>query len=333
MADEPWSDVKQHHPGGEGDLPILHGPLTAEERRIADERAAALAETEADAKYKERQLTLTESANRLASINVLFTWILAVFTAIGAAAACYQGWVANKNARSAEIAAKAAKSAADTANATLNEMRTGQGAQDTHTLAQQAVTQADQTTNLAGATKSLAQTSKDALVSVQRAFVFPAPSVATVYKPQTTELMSIELQPVWANVGETPTRHLLAHSSDFESPVEMPDTFDFSSNDLWDAGMAHVPTPIFIGPKGSAGGHTTSVPLATIEEIADKKIYLYLWGWARYNDIFPNTKRHITRYCWKISFARAGKAPSETFQFKNENCLQNNCSDDECKEQ
>jgi hypothetical protein len=123
LADEPLSDFKQHHPHTLDSLPILPGPLTPEEIQNEAERAAALAEKQADAGYKERQLALTKSANRLTATNVILTWLLAVFTAIGAGAAWYQGVIANRNAQSAKISADAAKSAADTAVVTLNEMK------------------------------------------------------------------------------------------------------------------------------------------------------------------------------------------------------------------
>lgn len=54
----------------------------------------------------------------------------------------------------------AATQASETAKDTLTEMRTGSGAQDTHTLAQQAVTQAQQTTALANAAGKQADAAK-----------------------------------------------------------------------------------------------------------------------------------------------------------------------------
>jgi hypothetical protein len=183
---------------------------------------------------------------------------------------------ANRSANASEIAANAAKSAAETANSTLKEMKTGQGARDTHTLAGQAVTQATQTTNLATATSTLAQTSKDALISVQRAFVFPSPSFLPVFKPNTTELSSIEVQPTWSNAGATPTKNMEVHGSEVLLQVELPESFNFP--DLWDAGLPHVPTPSFVAPKGTFGAHSISVPLAAVEAVADKKLHLYLYG-------------------------------------------------------
>jgi hypothetical protein len=121
--------------------------------------------------------------------------------------------------------------------------------------------------------------------------------------------------------------------SDIEPPLEITNDFDLAGFDVWDGGMPQVPTPLFISPRGTTGSHPTSIPLVKVEAIADKKLFMYLWGWARYNDIFPDTKRHITRYCWKVSFTRTGTAPTETFQFRSDSCLHNNCSDDECKVQ
>ena len=268
-------------------------------------------------------------------VNVLRDWMVILIPAVFSlltlvlliATVVYtrRQWLqANRSANASETAANAAQSAAVTANNTLTEMKTGQGAQDTHKLADQAVKQATQT-------KSLAQTSKDALISVQRAFVFPSTNFTPIFKPNTTELMSVEVQPVWSNSGATPTKNMLLHGSELHMPFELPDNFNFP--DLWDPGTAKIPTPSFIAPKGTSGAHPTSVPLGLIEEIADKKQNLYLWGWAQYNDIFPHTKRHITRYCWKVSFPRVGEGSAQTFQFRTDNCLRNNCSDDECKVQ
>ena len=88
---------KQHHSGG-GDVPLI---LTTQQREEAEEKrdrkaevAAAKAHRENDEAYKDRQLTLTEAANRLSSRNLVFTSILAVFTIIGAIAAIWQGIIA-----------------------------------------------------------------------------------------------------------------------------------------------------------------------------------------------------------------------------------------------
>ena len=122
MVDEQTSgDGKQHHPHGEGDVPILHGPLTEEERRIAADKEARQAERDIDNEFKKRQLAVSESANRLARRTIWLTVLLAFFTAISAGAAWYQGRMARRSASAASISAQAAKDAVCVASRTLSE--------------------------------------------------------------------------------------------------------------------------------------------------------------------------------------------------------------------
>jgi hypothetical protein len=83
VEQQPSGDGKQHHPRGEGVVPILHGPLTEEERRIAAEKEARQAEREIDNEFKKRQLDVQESANRLTRLTVWLTCLLAFFTLVG----------------------------------------------------------------------------------------------------------------------------------------------------------------------------------------------------------------------------------------------------------
>jgi hypothetical protein len=75
-----------------------------------------------------------------------------------------------------------------------------------------------------------------------------------------------------------------------------------------------------------------------ITDVQSGKKFLYVWGWARYSDVFPNTKQHITRFCWMITpvgdpFAYIpGKIPPEPggLQFQSRHHDEGNCADDEC---
>jgi hypothetical protein len=48
------------------------------------------------------------------------------------------------------------------------------------------------------------------------------------------------------------------------------------------------------------GGSARTFTVAEMEEVATERKYLYLWGWARYRDIFPDTQAHVTRYCYRV---------------------------------
>jgi hypothetical protein len=87
---------------------VLHGRPTESEQAASDERRKRQAERDIEASYKRRQLTLAESANRATWTNTRLTIVLAVFTAISAGAALYQGHVAKLAAQASQQAAYAA---------------------------------------------------------------------------------------------------------------------------------------------------------------------------------------------------------------------------------
>jgi hypothetical protein len=202
---------------------------------------------------------------------------------------------------------------------------------DTHDLAVAAGKQADQSLIQAHGTRSLAQTSKDALVSVQRAFIFAtgfdAIRIGDPIDPNKVD--SVEVSITWENNGTTPTRNMSTHYSYLPSPSPQPDSLFFT-----DLGNTK-PAPIALGPK--AVGHTApiSIPASTVSEIMDHKTVFYIWGWARYNDIFPKSKRHITRFCTAITGFQGNPLngnPSAISRPVLANCA-SNCYDDECKVQ
>jgi hypothetical protein len=61
----------------------------------------------------------------------------------------------------------------------------------------------------------------------------------------------------------------------------------------------------------------------------------YVWGWARYFDVLPNTPEHITRFCWQImstgnpiTFNPIGDADGVRFSWLGQ--PRGNCADEEC---
>ena len=65
--------------------------------------------------------------------------------------------------------------------------------------------------------------------------------------------------------------------------------------------------------------------------------FLYIWGWIKYFDVFPNTPQRITRYCWMIvpvgdptTFVPNSQKSSEMLVFPSIHHHEGNCADDEC---
>ncbi len=160
----------QNAPRSSGLLP------TQEERRVEDERKRTEIEKEANDVYKKRQLSISENANKLAKTNIILTAVVALLAAVTGAATWYQGAMNKRNWETASSTlAQMQRDAAESSQqfqVQLGHYDAGLGR--TGLLAAHAGEQASET-------RSLAQTSRNALVSVQRAFVFPSAAFVPVY--------------------------------------------------------------------------------------------------------------------------------------------------------
>jgi hypothetical protein len=189
---------------------------------------------------------------------------------------------------------------------------------------------ADTTATLtAKAAQQSADTARAALVNAQRAFVFVASFEANQLGG---DFFTVAAN--WKNSGTTPTKNLIIYSFWKYFPEGL--LKDYRFPDLSEDGKELVgPAPPFsslIGPQGNVSGRLFPIPMAIIKAIGDGKGAIYLWGRAEYNDIFPNTPRHITKYCNKIATvaqANTGGQPSGmvvTFPTHPTG----NCADEEC---
>jgi hypothetical protein len=94
--------------------------------------------------------------------------------------------------------------------------------------------------------------------------------------------------------------------------------------------------PIFAGPKASFGG---SLVNKTGDELAEVKAgtkYFYMWGEARYRDIFIGTPEHVTKFAYQVTvLGDPTKAPStdNVIQLTPSILPRYNCADEECERQ
>jgi hypothetical protein len=83
---------------------------------------------------------------------------------------------------------------------------------------------------------------------------------------------------------------------------ELPDDFEFTYDEMKDISM-------MIGPKANIVIQAIEFPETYIDTLDDiAKIYLrdiykvYMWGEAKYFDIFNGTSQHSTRFCVELFF-------------------------------
>jgi hypothetical protein len=141
---------------------------------------------------------------------------------------------------------------------------------------------------------------KEAFIAEKRAFVFAASFNQLWEQDPTTNLYNWRFRPVLRNSGETPTRRMAMYVTCEVRNTPLENGYPFSPN-ITNIAEGNVLPPRFEFAGGLCPVHPASA--ITPQDIIDAqqgRKFIYLWGWIKYNDVFPRTKQHITRYCWVI---------------------------------
>lgn len=180
-----------------------------------------------------------------------------------------------------------------------------------------------------GAQQESNRITRESLETVQRAFVYfqtlGATKVFSQNKPRKVTALDFTL--TLANNGVTPTKFLRSIQNYWWTPTPMPDNFGFQDFTTGIPGQGNI------GPKGTITAGPITIPAEAIEGVKNHTMYLYLWGWARYYDIFPRTKEHVSKFCTEITGFRNDPLKVDslpTVELVMRNCDRNNCYDEEC---
>jgi hypothetical protein len=179
-----------------------------------------------------------------------------------------------------------------------------------------------------GAMRDSNQINREALTSVQRAFVNMGKNMQenAIIIPGQTAIQTWEFRPRLENSGVTPTRNAQNHANWIPWKGPLPDKFPFS-----DMGTQSTQNTRFIlGPKEAATGANLEVPFSYIKSVKDDTEQLYFYGWVSYQDIFPKTAEHISMYCIELTDVRGELKPGTPYTFLWALCPTHNCADDEC---
>ena len=177
---------------------------------------------------------------------------------------------------------------------------------------------------------------RDAMIAGERAFVFPVGLAQFWEHVQETNLYNWRFRTNWQNSGETPTKNLTIHASGMLRDTPLPVDFNFNYS-TQDTGTGLIPPKMTL-----AGGVVPRIPTPALspQDILDIQAgtkFFYIWGWARYLDVFPNTPQRVTRFCWILTLVgdpRVFRPESTNIQerltFGYLYCPQGNCADEEC---
>jgi len=151
--------------------------------------------------------------------------------------------------------------------------------------------------------KESATIARTALVATQRAFVFaPQIDAVNIIDPATFLLQAIQVVPTWRNAGLTPARQLVAS---VEHRIFAPDEEPTIYFDLAPPEVVRFD----VGLQTTFQGNILVVPLSDIQKIFEQKARMYIFGACQYDDVFQDTPRHLTKYCFEVEVAIDPRIP------------------------
>jgi hypothetical protein len=155
------------------------------------------------------------------------------------------------------------------------------------------------------------------MILSQRAFVFlKSIDVYPIRKPRIVEW---RLMPRWENSGQTPTKYLSISVNCSGFDHELPEDFDFPYTVQKDM-------PMYIGPQSAITGKPFYIRVSDINNIRTGHTHFYIWGMAKYNDIFDKASHRCTKFCLEIhADIYPEESPPWFVYYKKHNCADEDC--------
>jgi hypothetical protein len=176
----------------------------------------------------------------------------------------------------------------------------------------------------ARAARIAAEIAEHALVKTEPAFLFHRGVAIAAITGVDGHIRGWRFMLSWHNSGSTPAKGVLMNTGLYwvdkvdvvEDVADLPREFDFP-----DTYGFREPTDrvrLSIGPGGEIAGDPKDIEISELERAYHRQCRIFIWGWVDYNDIFPQTPRHRTEYCFEIvvsSDPSRHEAGTSTFMF------------------
>jgi hypothetical protein len=176
----------------------------------------------------------------------------------------------------------------------------------------------------AAAAEKYARVTEAAMVAAERAYV-SIRSVFFVRDPIEGELQGITAGFRLQNTGNTPTKQMTSHSSMRIFTSDIPENFEFP--DLDERREARY----FIAPKQWIGGFIFRITREELISCIGGRRRILIWGWADYNDTFPETPRRRTEFCHEIIVGTDPTVGPIERSISASQYRRHNAADDECQ--
>jgi hypothetical protein len=172
-------------------------------------------------------------------------------------------------------------------------------------------------------TRESLKIAQQAMVTGNRAYI----SIRSVFfgsNLRDGELQGINTGFTLENTGNTPTKYMISHSSMRIFTGDILANFEFPDLD------ERQGVRIFIAPKQWVGSFVFNVTREELLSCVGGHRRIFIWGWADYNDAFPNTPRHRTEFCYDITVAKDPSVGPIGQSLSASQYRRHNAADDEC---
>lgn len=192
------------------------------------------------------------------------------------------------------------------------------------------------------ATSRQAQLTRDAMIADQRAFVFASGIGSYWERDAATGQYCWRFRAGIKNSGRTPSKNLRIYCDCEVRNSLLPAGHKFQDQPGHETTGLAPPGESVTGPVAPR----SPIPPITPQDIVDAqngRKHIYLWGYAKYLDVFEGTQEHITRFRWLVTALgtpftydpAAAAAPHAagtpgTLDFGYVQAAEGNCADDEC---
>jgi len=188
---------------------------------------------------------------------------------------------------------------------------------------------ADAARDAANAAKDSAEIARTSMISGDRAYVYHSGCRWISHALLESARVFWRIRPIWVNSGNTPTRQLRVYAHYILQDSRIDENYQFIPDML--------PEQLtYISPKRQIESESRDFFGDDLIAVQEGRKYLYIWGVARYFDVFPGTTEHVTKFCVEAKNITGnpmeGWSDTNKFDIVFSTFDRHNCADDECGE-
>jgi hypothetical protein len=180
------------------------------------------------------------------------------------------------------------------------------------------------------AARESADTDKFSMIASDRAYVHYAGCRWVSHRQNDESPVFWRIRPRWINGGNTPPHGLRIYTHYELLDAQLPADYSFTPQE-------HPEVPAMLPPKGDIFGSWRDFTGADLVAVKEGRKFLYIWGTARYYDVFPGTPRRVTKFCNTAALVTGD--PTLPWEEKTNNMDlgfitygPHNCADEDCGE-